>query len=127
MRTQRRSATRTMRDGEARGERCADLTQFGFPDPLIAISPFAKRNYVSHVPNDQTSILALIEKRFLSNEHMTAHDASARSIEDLFDFVNSPSRDADVSQALAPTATPADAGCSVATTPVGRSNIRVEH
>jgi phospholipase C len=109
------------------GERCADFVQFGFRDPLIAISPFAKRNYVSHTPNDQTSILALIERRFLGNAHLTARDASARSIEDLFDFTNSPSRDADVPQALAPPAVPSDSGCAVAGAPASTSDVRRGH
>src|ERR1700726_852090 len=36
----------------------------GFRVPLIVISPYAKPNFVSHVPRDYTAILAFIEKEF---------------------------------------------------------------
>jgi phospholipase C len=36
----------------------------GFRVPLIVISPYAKPNFVSHVPRDYTAILAYIEKTF---------------------------------------------------------------
>jgi phospholipase C len=93
------------------GQSCIGFTSFGFRDPLIAISPFAKPHYVSHVPNDQTSILAFIEKRFLGGDHLTARDASAKSLEDMFDFSGAPSRDAPIDAALAPPPRPDDPGC----------------
>jgi hypothetical protein len=46
--------------------------------------------------------LALIEKRFLKDEHLTARDANADTLEDMFDFGNAPSRNAQVSPSLAP-------------------------
>jgi phospholipase C len=39
-----------------------DLT--GFRVPMIVISPYAKPNFISHVPRDYTAILAYIEKTF---------------------------------------------------------------
>jgi phospholipase C len=36
----------------------------GFRVPLMVISPYAKPNFVSHVPRDYTAILAYIEKTF---------------------------------------------------------------
>jgi phospholipase C len=93
------------------GQSCVGFTSFGFRDPLIAISPFAKSHYVSHVANDQTSILAFIEKRFLGNDHLTARDASAKPLEDMFDFDGAPSRDAPIDAALAPSPRPNDPGC----------------
>ena len=58
----------------------------GFRVPVIVISPFAKKNFVSHTVYDYTAILALIEKRFglqpLTNRDKSQSDMSA----DFFDF-----------------------------------------
>jgi phospholipase C len=73
---------------------CAAFDQLGVRVPLIAVSPFSKSSYVSHVVGDHASLLALIEKRFLSglgNSHLTQRDAYANDLEDLFDFKDSPS------------------------------------
>jgi phospholipase C len=94
------------------GEPCADFVQYGFRSPLIAISPFSKPHYVSHVINDQTSILALIEKRFLGNQHLTARDAAANTLDDMFDFQNEPSMNTNVPASIAPPPSPNDPGCS---------------
>ena len=64
----------------------------------MVISPFAKRAYVSHQVADHTSLLALIEKRFLTGPdgktpHLTRRDRYAWALEDMFDFKTSPSRD----------------------------------
>ena len=82
---------------------CADFNQLGMRVPLIAVSPFSKPHYVSHTTGDHTSLLALIEKRFFGDDaHLTARDANASTLEDLFDFDHSPSLDAAVSPELAP-------------------------
>lgn len=75
---------------------CPSFDQLGFRAPLMVISPFAKRSYVSHAVADHTSLLALIEKRFLTGpdgktEHLTLRDANASTLEDMFDFRSSPS------------------------------------
>ena len=78
--------------------------------PFIAISRFSKPHYVSHTVGDHTSMLALIEKRFLSVDtderrdrdggrdddddahlHLTRRDQHANALEDMFDFDDSPS------------------------------------
>jgi len=73
---------------------------------------------VSHTVGDHTSILALIEKRFLSNDqgngnshvrHLTLRDADADPLEDLFNFSHPPSLDATI--LTAPGASPGDPGC----------------
>ena len=84
---------------------CASFDQLGFRVPFIAVSPFAKPHYVSHTVGDHTSIAAFIEKRFLSSAHLTLRDADASTLEDMFDFDNSPSLNAAVSQAPLPAAT----------------------
>jgi phospholipase C len=82
---------------------CANFDQLGFRVPFLAISPFSKRHYVSHTTGDHTSLLALIEKVFMhsSNDgdhdaddvrpHLTRRDLHANTLEDLFDFDESPS------------------------------------
>jgi phospholipase C len=93
---------------------CATFDQLGFRLPLIAVSPFAKPHYVSHVIGSHTSLLALIEKRF-SLPSLTARDANANDLEDLFDFDSSPSLSAMVGTAplprQPPAVTPGDPGC----------------
>jgi phospholipase C len=95
------------------GEACITrFDQYGVRVPFIAISPFSKPAYVSHTLGDHTSILALIEKRFTKSAHMTARDAHANDLEDLFDFDNAPSIKASVSPSLAPAPRSSDLGCS---------------
>jgi phospholipase C len=94
---------------------CATFDQLGFRVPFIAVSPFSKPHYVSHTVGDHTSLLALIEKRFMSTEegadseddrgdrpHLTARDQHASTLEDLFDFDSSPSVDTAVGTAALP-------------------------
>lgn len=94
------------------GEPCAGFDQLGFRVPFIAVSPFAKPGYVSHTVGDHTSILAFIEKRFLNGQPLTRRDARANTLEDLFDFGNAPSLNANVSPSLAAPPSPQDPGCS---------------
>ena len=86
---------------------CANFNQLGIRVPFVAISPFSKPHYVSHMNFDHTSVLAFIEKRFLSTGgtplHLTARDEHAIAMLDLFDFKNSPSLNTPVTQAAPPT------------------------
>ena len=99
---------------------CASFDQLGFRVPFIAVSPFSKQNYVSHTLGDHTSILALIEQRFLSADeeelrdsdrdrddsarpHLTRRDQHADPLLDMFDFESSPSLNTLVISALPPT------------------------
>ena len=92
---------------------CASFNQLGFRVPLLVVSPFAKPHYVSHTDGDHTSLLAFIEKRFLSSAaqgtgedstrpHLTQRDLHAHTLEDLFDFDGAPSRDTVIGQAAPP-------------------------
>jgi len=93
-------------------EDCASFDQLGVRVPFIAVSPFSKPHYVSHTIGDHTSLLALIEKRFLrvkkSDEddtvtfHLTKRDQHANTLEDLFDFELAPSLHTPVIMALPP-------------------------
>jgi phospholipase C len=85
---------------------CAAFDQLGVRVPLVAISPFSKPAYVSHTTGDHTSLLAMIEKRFLSTStstvHLTKRDQYANDLEDLFDFDTSPSLNTAVGAAEPP-------------------------
>ncbi|MBV8452715.1 MAG: hypothetical protein JOZ29_10645 [Deltaproteobacteria bacterium] len=93
---------------------CAGFNQLGFRVPLIAVAPFSKPHYVSHTVGDHTSLLAIIEQRFLSQggqrPHLTARDESAASLSDMFDFAHSPSLTASIPSA--PASSSSDPGCS---------------
>ena len=85
---------------------CANFNQLGIRVPFIAVSPFSKPNYVSHIAGDHTSLLALIERRFLTvngaTQHLTRRDQYADALLDMFDFKNSPSLDTTFGQAAPP-------------------------
>ena len=81
---------------------CPSFDQLGIRVPFIAVSPFARPHHVSHVVADHTSMLAFIEARFLGGAHLTRRDASASTLEDLFDFDGAPSIGAPVPAALPP-------------------------
>ncbi|WP_040579558.1 alkaline phosphatase family protein [Methylobacter tundripaludum] len=53
--------------------------------PMIVISPYAKKHYVSHHVYDHTSILRFVQARF-NLSALTARDAHARSPIGMFDF-----------------------------------------
>jgi phospholipase C len=62
----------------------------GYRVPLIVVSPFSKKNYVSHTVYDHTAILKLIETRF-GLSPLTARDAAQADMSaDFFDFTNMP-------------------------------------
>jgi phospholipase C len=61
----------------------------GYRIPLIVISPFTKKNYVSHTVADYTAVLKLIETRY-SLPSLTARDAAQPDMTEFFDFVNVP-------------------------------------
>jgi phospholipase C len=59
--------------------------RYGFRVPLIAISPYSRRHYVSHAIYDHTSILKFIETRF-ALPPLGRRDLAADPMLDLFDF-----------------------------------------
>ncbi len=66
-----------------------DYDVYGFRVPTVIVSPYAKRNYVSHVVHDQTSILKFIETKWNLGA-LTYRDANADDLMDALDFVNPP-------------------------------------
>jgi len=61
----------------------------GFRVPLIVVSPYTKKNYVSHTPADYTAILKFIETRF-KVPALTKRDAAQMDMTEFFDFQNVP-------------------------------------
>jgi phospholipase C len=53
--------------------------------PMVAISPWAKRNYVSHVVEDHLAITRFVEAIF-DLPALTGRDANSSALFDLFDF-----------------------------------------
>jgi phospholipase C len=70
------------------GANC-DFNYTGYRLPLIVISPFTKKNYVSHTVADYTAILKLIETRF-NVPALTQRDAAQMDMTEFFDFQNVP-------------------------------------
>ena len=66
-----------------------DFTHTGFRIPLLVISPFTRKSYVSHTVADYTAILKLIETRF-GLASLTNRDAAQIDMTEFFDFVNVP-------------------------------------
>jgi phospholipase C len=81
------------------GDQPGRFDRYGIRIPTIVISPYSKPHYVSHHVYDHTSILRLLEARFIMPA-MTARDANAEPLFDLFDFKKPPAF-------LAPPALPA--------------------
>jgi phospholipase C len=59
--------------------------RYGFRVPFMMVSPWVRKNYVSHTVADHTSILKFIETRF-NLPSLTARDAAAHDLQDMFDF-----------------------------------------
>ncbi|HZP18454.1 MAG TPA: alkaline phosphatase family protein, partial [Terriglobales bacterium] len=74
------------------GPNC-DFTYTGYRVPLVVISPYAKKNFVSHQVRDFTAILKLIETRF-TLPALTNRDAAQAPMDDpttgFFDFNTGP-------------------------------------
>ena len=66
-----------------------DFVYTGYRVPLIVVSPFTKKNYVSHTVGDYTAWLKLVENRF-GLPNLTARDAAQFDMTEFFDFVNVP-------------------------------------
>ncbi len=62
-----------------------DYDYYGFRVPSVIVSPYARRDYVSHVVHDQTSILKFIETKWNLGA-MTYRDANADDLLDTLDL-----------------------------------------
>jgi phospholipase C len=66
-----------------------DFVRTGFRVPLIIVSPFAKKGYVSHTPMDYTAVLKFVEKRF-NLPNLTQRDLVQADMSEFFDFAGAP-------------------------------------
>jgi phospholipase C len=64
-----------------------DFVYTGYRLPLIVVSPYTKKNYVSHTVADTTAILKLIETRF-NLAPLTKRDTAQMDMTEFFDFNN---------------------------------------
>jgi phospholipase C len=73
-----------------------DYDGLGFRVPLLIISPYAKKDYVSHVHYEHGSILKFVEDEF-GLAPLAASDKRANSPgPDAFDFTQSPRKFAEI-------------------------------
>jgi phospholipase C len=63
--------------------------RYGFRVPAAVVSPYAKRDYVSHVVHDHTSILSFLETKF-NLPALTERDAHADNLMDCLDLSGTP-------------------------------------
>ncbi len=65
---------------------------YGTRQPLLVISPYAKRNFVDHEVTDQSSILRFIEDNWLDGERIGqgSYDVIAGKLNSMFDFERGP-------------------------------------
>jgi phospholipase C len=73
---------------KATGPTC-DFVYTGYRVPVIVVSPYAKKNYVSHTVADFTAILKLIEIRF-HLAALTKRDAAQTDMTEFFEFGTPP-------------------------------------
>jgi len=64
-----------------------DFVYTGYRVPLIVVSPYTQKNYVSHTVADLTAILKLIETRF-NLPALTKRDAAQMDMTEFFNFDN---------------------------------------
>jgi len=67
------------------GDPAGGYDRYGFRVPLYVVSPWARKNYVSRVVQDHTSVLKFIERKFNLGA-ITRRDAAAADMTDYFDF-----------------------------------------
>jgi len=69
----------------ATGDRPGGFDRYGIRVPAVVISPFAKKDHVSHVVHDHTSVLRFIETKWNLGA-LTYRDANADNLLDTLDF-----------------------------------------
>jgi phospholipase C len=76
------------RCAKSTGPTC-DFVYTGYRIPLLVVSPFTKKHYVSHTVADTTAILKLIETRF-NLPSLTKRDAAQMDMTEFFNFTKPP-------------------------------------
>jgi phospholipase C len=94
------------------GDTPAAFDRYGFRVPLVVISPYARRHFVSHVVHDHTAILRFIETRF-DLPALTRRDANAAPLLEFFHFRRADVRIPDVPSAVVDSIRAAECAASV--------------
>jgi phospholipase C len=97
------------------------FARYGFRVPAVVVSPYAKRNYVSHVLYDHTSILAMVERKW-NLPALTYRDANANDLTDFLDL-EALSRRQPTFRSLPPLAPPGDTPAALACAVTGPGTI----
>ena len=72
--------------GGARGEKAYDgFRRYGFRVPAVVVSPYSRKDHVTHAVHDHTSILAMVERKW-NLPAMTFRDANAADLGDFLDL-----------------------------------------
>ncbi len=71
------------------GDVAGAYDRLGFRVPAVIVSPFARKDYVSHVVHDHTSVLALLEHKY-NLPALTHRDGWADDLTDCLDFAGTP-------------------------------------
>jgi phospholipase C len=71
------------------GDHPFGFDRYGFRVPAVIISPYAKKNYVSHVVHDHTSVLSLVEHKW-NLPALTNRDGAADNLLDSLDLHGAP-------------------------------------
>lgn len=71
------------------GDPEVDFDQLGIRVPMMVVSPYAKKHFVSHHVYDHTSIVRFVEARFVMPA-LSNRDANAEAPWEMFDFDNPP-------------------------------------
>ncbi len=71
------------------GEVPGAFNRYGFRVPMVVASPYARKNYVSSLVQDHTSVLRFIERKWNIGA-LTFRDANAHDMTDYFDFKRKP-------------------------------------
>ncbi len=88
-----------------------DYSRTGFRIPMLVVSPFTKKGYVSHTVMDTTAILKFIETRF-NLPSLTARDAAQPDMTEFLDLTNIPN-----ATPPSPPTQPTNAPCTIHTLP----------
>jgi len=71
------------------GDKPFTFARYGFRVPTVVLSPYAKKDYVSHVVHDHTSVLSLLEHKY-NLPALTNRDGAADNLLDTLDLEATP-------------------------------------
>jgi phospholipase C len=104
------------------GESAYDgFARYGIRVPSVVVSPYARRNYVSHVLHDHTSLLAMVERKW-NLPALTYRDANANDLTDFLDLGALAARQPTFAT-MPPLAAPGDTAAALACSTTGPGTI----